>query len=212
MNQKQRYPVFAEHASFSSVQEQFPEISEEAHLVFKDENGAIRAGCYFGEIDLPIFDLGLVPDKIANQSPEAIQTYGKNKLQRLIKREKKRINEGVERVQNLLSEYELSHHGIRICGNVRKGIDNGARDDRMILTMTEPFQIVAEIHVRPQCYGDAMAGVRTFDEDGYLLPQEINRQEKTLIELYDREIRRRNRPPKHPALAHLPNARSDDDD
>lgn len=212
MKTKQRYPVFKEHEFFCFGREQFPDIREELHIVFKDENGAIRAGCYFGEIDLPTFDLGIIPDEIASQSPEIIQAYGENLAHQLIASERALIRERSDRIKNLSRGYEVNHHGVRICGHVKKGVDNGPRDNRMILIMTEPFEIEVEIHVRPSCFGEAMSQRETFDDDGNLTRQEIARQKEILAELYDRELRRRNRPPKHPALAHLPNARSNDDD
>ncbi len=73
----------------------------------------------------------------------------------------------------------------------------------MKLTMTEPFQLEWLVYIRPQCFADGMSGTRSFDDDGNLLEQEIQRQKDELIHVYKLEVRRRNKPPAHPTLAAL---------
>lgn len=212
MNTRQRYPLFKQHEIFSRFGEEFPRIQEESHIIFKDEQGSIRAGCHFGEFNFPIFDLGLVPEEIASQTSEQIKAFAQEQMQALIERERTRLSERHERIQNLSHEIEFSLHNIIIKGRLTKGTDNGPRDNRFNLTMTEPFQLKIETHVRPCCFADGMTNIRSFDDDGNILPEEIKRQESELINLYRRELQRRTRPPKHPALAKLPTISTPEED
>lgn len=212
MNTRQRYPLFKKDKVFSSFREQFPNITESSHLVFQDEKGNIRAGCYFGEDGFPIFDLGLIPKRIASMPPERIKRFAKRRARKLIAREKIRLSEELDRIKNLRHEFKLDYRGIILRGYLTKGVDNGSRDDRFVLTMTEPFQVNTETFVRPCCFADGMANIRSFDDDGNILPEEIARQESELINLYRRELQRRKRPPKHPALAKLPTTSNPEED
>lgn len=210
---KQRYPLVSGE---EYPREVFPHVWEEAHLVFMDEKGKIRAGCFFGDNRHNVFDLGLVPDDIADQGSDAVRSYGEKKMNALIRKEKKRRRERDERILHLRREFEVRDGDVRIRGVVTKGRDNGPRDNHLNLTMIEPFQLEEEIFVHPQCWASSMAGARTFDVDGNFLEQEIARQNIGLLEMYRREVRRRNKPPSHPALAGLPRARrhsvEDEDD
>jgi hypothetical protein len=180
-----------------------PEIEEPPSLVFLDENGKIRIGCYFGDFDDFTFDLGIVPDEIANGGPTAIRSYADEKKDDLIARERTRQQEREDRIQNLHREYTVEHDGVIIRGFVRKDRYEGPRADFMKLVMTEPYQISTDVYVRPQCFAYGMTHTRSFDEDGNLLEQEIERQRNTLIAMYKRWQEQQNRPPPHPALAEL---------
>ena len=204
-SKKQRYPLAR---GTRGMFELFPEIWQTPHLVFLDENGRIRAACYFGEHDFDAFDLGLVPDDVAGEGADVIRVYGEKLMLELIEKEKRRSTEAGERVSSLRREFELMHEGVRIRGVLTKGPDNG----RLRLVMTEPFELEDLPYVRPQCWADSVGGRRTFDDDGDLLKQEIARTQKTLVRMYSDEVRRQNKTPAHPALADLPRHRFLGDD
>lgn len=213
-----RFPLFpgclmANFKSQLGKGERFPGINGTPHLLFMDDGGKIRAGCCFGELDprpLIAFDLGLVPDDVVAQGRDAITAYTEEKLHALIDAEQTRRRECEERIQGLNRQYELQHNGVTIRGFVTKGEHRGPRADFMNLTMTEPFRLAAQLYVRPQCFADGMSGTRSFDVDGNLLDQEIQRQQNTLVQMYKQEASRQKKRPAHPALAMLENVVSCD--
>lgn len=211
----QAYPLVPQRADLWAHHEHLivPMIQDVAQLAFFDESGAIRAGCYFGERDWHTFDLGIVPDDIAQQGPEAVRAWAETGMHALVERERKRRESREERVNGLRREIDFhTVDGVRIRATVTKDRDGGARDDWMRITMHEPFDLVQLIHVRPSCWAEGMSGGRTFDDGGNLLPQEIERQDSLLLHMYEKEVRRRQRPPAHPALSGLPRSRYDEED
>lgn len=182
-----------------------PTIQKEPHLVFFDESGAIRAGCFFGHEGWHIFDLGVVPSEIAERGSEAVRSWAEAGVTDLIARERCRRDNREARVKGLHREIDLyTPGGVRIRATVTKDRDGGSRDDWMRITMHKPFDLSQLIHIRPSCWAEGMSGRRTFDEDGNLLPQELERQDAIALMMYEEEVRRQNKPPAHPALAGLP--------
>lgn len=203
-NQKQRYELVRGRRG---MRELFPDIHETPHLVFFDEKGKVRAACYFGSKDFTAFDLGMVPDDVADQGAEAVTAYAEKRMHNLIEMEKCRRDDRSQRVYSLHREFLTVFDGVLIKGVLTKGPDNGARDNRLRLVMTEPFQLEDLLYVRPQCYADSVGGFRTFDDDGNLLDQEVKRTEEALLRMYKAELKRRNKPPAHPVFSTLPRSR-----
>ena len=200
------YPLFPKDEESRKIFPELddtPDIDEKVSLVFAGAGEKIRIGCYFGEFRVITFDLGIVPHNIASKGTIAIKDFANTKMQKLIRKERKRRRSFEKRILELHREYTLVYNETTIRGFVEKGEDHGAHDDRMNLTMTAPFQRTLSIQVRPQCFADAMHGTQSFDDDGNLLDQEISRQKKKLISMYKKELHRRQKPPEHPALAAL---------
>lgn len=208
-----RFPLIPHRDNLRTDHERFPSIGEKAHLVFFDEKSKVRAGCYFsddkGRTEIypwKTFDLGLIPDKIAQKGAEAVKAHANKKMKDLIECERNRRKEADRRMRELNHAFEIQHEGIVIRGSLKKDRDDGPRDRLMRLTMTEPFQLYALVHIQPSCFGAAMAGHHTFDADGNLMATEIKDYKKTLVTWYKREQRRRTKPPAHPVLAELGSA------
>lgn len=209
----QRYPLIPHISGQAGLaesldEEVFPDIDEEAHVVFFDEKGKIRAGCFFGEDDQETFDLGLVPEDVALQGPPAVSAWAEQQKDVLVARERQQREDRTRRIQELRREVEVYDRGVRIRGVVTKGPNEGPRANFVKMNMVEPFQLEKLLVILPCDFGSSVAGRRTFDDDGNLLQQEIERQNGTLIEMYRQEVRRRNKPQEHPALAGLPRGRS----
>lgn len=203
MNTNQRFPLFPKDRHFSESWERFPEIEYRSHLIFAHAKGKIRAGCYFGEQRIITFDLGIVPEAIAAKGTSAVRDFAKERVDALIRAERERRDHRDRCIRELSREYELNVDGVKIRGLVKKDRDNGPFDNCMRLMMIEPYKISVLIHVRPQCSADCRMRIASFDEDGVLLRQEIERQEAALVTLYKKELRRLNRVPPHPLLAEL---------
>ncbi|MBP7133988.1 hypothetical protein KBA73_02115 [Patescibacteria group bacterium] len=172
-------------------------------LVYGDEAGKIRIGFFFGTSDYSTYDLNVVPDEIASQGTKAVQTFAKEAAHKLIELLQQHHELKEKRMHELHQPYELQVDGVTIKGFVRADARKEPRTSYMKLVMTEPFQVEAFLHVRPSCLGEAMGQRRTFDEDGNLSSQEVQRQTEALKELYESEIRKRNTPPAHPTLQAL---------
>ena len=129
----------------------------------------------------------------------------------LIETERNHRKTRAERIQGLHREYKIECNGVIVRGFVKKDKDNGPRANFMKLTMTEPFQLERLLYVSPQCWADAMAGNRSFNDDGYLTEREIEEQKATLVAWYKQEREHRARPPAHPALAALNSSDENDD-
>ena len=201
MAKKQRFPLFPGTLKFFSMAEKeiFPEIEKTGHLKYSDEGGKIRIGCYFGS-DLLTFDLGLVPDDIANQGRDAVCAYAESKKNTLIAAERQRRADRDRRIVELHQEYTISFRGVAIRGFVRKDRDEGARANFMKLTLTEPYQLECLLYVSPQCWADAAAGNQSFDDDGFLTKDEQGYQRGLLKAMYLWKVVLQHKPKPHPTL------------
>ncbi len=182
--------------------ERFDSSNGTCTLVYGDETSRIRIGCFFGVIDYPIYDLKLVPDEIADQGSEAVRAHAHAAVRILINALRAHTELRKQRMLELHAVYQIEVQGVTVKGFVKMD-DLNRRGDELKLVMTEPFQLERFLHIRPSCFAEAMGQSRTFDEDGALLPEEVERQIGALRNLYQREQHRRTKPPAHATLQAL---------
>ncbi len=131
----ERYPLVPKCCVLKSRDTKcFPEISEKEHLVFFNEKGNIRAGCYFGERDLFTFDLGVVPRKVADRGPDAVLQWSGKRMHHLIARERLRLDEENRRGSCVRREFDavhqqLSRRGTQPVHPVLAGLPRSRRDE-----------------------------------------------------------------------------------
>lgn len=178
-------------------------IDDEVHVIFKDARGQIRLLCRFGNDQDNTCDLGLVPDDIANQGPAAVRAFANEKVQEYVSAERMRREARAQRIIQLYFTYAVSYEDVVIRGCVTSVPSAAGSRGYMLLKMLEPFEVERKICIQPSSYASSIGGTRSFDDDGNLLQQEIDRQREVLVEMYKKELEQRNKPPMHPTLALL---------
>lgn len=180
-------------------------------LVYGDEAGKIRLGCFFGAAEWDTFDLGLVPDEIASLGAKAVRAFGWQKMEELCISLDENEKERNKRMDELNAVYEIEANGVTIKGFVQMHEvkpeetppNVGREKQKLRLVMTEPFQLEGFLPIRPSCWAEAMMQRKTFDEDGFLHPDEVERHKRALVRFYEEEQLRRTKPPEHPTLKAL---------
>ena len=215
-NKYQRYPLVPKCKIFEPQNEhdheRFPRIDEKPHLVYSKGKGDIRAGCYFGDAEELVFDLGLVPEACPNKGKEDVQRWAAKRMKALISREKRRLRKVWQKTTGVLRHFEVAYKGKVLRGVVTMSHRESERLEYMKVTMNEPFSASSLIHVRPSCFAESVCRMHSFDDDGDLTSVEIARQDEELVRIYRRELRKRTEPSEHPLLKELPRLQDDEVD
>lgn len=168
-------------------------------LVYGDEDGKIRIGCSFGEAAYTVYDLELVPSTVADQGKEAVRSFALDKVEELVESFHAHETLRKKRIVELKAAYQIDVDGVTVKGVVTTH-STGGRTGQLKVVMTEPYKLECYIHIRPSCFAEAMGQRRTFDDDGNLLPQEVERHIEVLGRWYKKELHLRTKPPEHPTL------------
>ena len=132
-----------------------------------------------------------IPDSIIDRGKVAITEYVNERMDGHINKTKKnniKSKERTERIKNTNVPISLNHDGQNLKGRI---IDYKGKGDRGLITIILEFPRKYKGNDSIySCFGMSMAGIRVFDNEGYLTKWAIATAKKSLVEIYEGKKKR----------------------